>query len=90
MYTALSLLFTSAKPNPRRTVTADGAKIDIVATGLIRKNEKTFMDVRIAHPNSPSNMATPVDKLLLKNKTEKKYASRVINTKRATFTQHNY
>ena len=65
--------------------------MDIVATGLFRnQKEETFMDVRINQPNAPSNMATPVDKLLLKNKTEKKYASRVINTKRATFTQHNY
>ena len=58
-----------------------------MATGLYGKNEKTFMDVRITHPNAPSNMSTPVDKLLLKNEAEKKskYASRVINTERAMF-----
>ncbi len=45
------------------------------------------MDVRITHPNAPSNLAIPLDKLLLKNETEKKkkYNSRVINTERASF-----
>ena len=45
------------------------------------------MDVRITHPNAPSNLSIPVEKLLLKNEAEKKskYGSRVINTKRATF-----
>ena len=45
------------------------------------------MDVRITHPNALSNLPTPVDKLLLRNEAEKKskYASRVINTERASF-----
>ena len=87
VYTEPSLLPTSSQFHPKGTITADGARLDIVATGLYGKNEKTFMDVRITHPNAPSNMSTPVDKLLLKNEAEKKskYASRVINTERATF-----
>ena len=78
---------TSPELHPKGTITADGARLDIVATGLYGKNEKTFMDVRITHPNAPSNMSTTVDKLLLRNEAEKKtkYASRVINTERATF-----
>ncbi len=78
---------TSAELHPKGTVTADGARLDIVATGLYGKNEKTFMDVRITHPNAPSNITTPVDKLLLKNEAEKKtkYGSRVTNTERASF-----
>ena len=87
VYTEPSLLPTSAELHPKGTVTADGARLDIVATGLYGKNEKTFMDVRITHPNAPSNMSTSVEKLLLKNEAEKKtkYASRVINTERASF-----
>ena len=87
VYTEPSLLSTSAELHPRGTITADGARLDIVATGLYGKNEKTFMDVRITHPNAPSNMTTPVDKLLLKNEAEKKrkYGSRVTNTERASF-----
>ena len=61
--------------------------MDIVATGLYGLNERTFMDVRITHPNAPSNLKIPLDKLLLKNEKEKKskYNSRVINTERASF-----
>ena len=45
------------------------------------------MDVRITHPNAPSNLSIPLDKLLKKNEKEKKtkYNSRVINTERASF-----
>ena len=87
VYTEPSLLPTCDQMHPKGTITADGARLDIVATGLYGKNEKTFMDVRITHANAPSNLSIPVDKLLLKNEAEKKtkYASRVINTERATF-----
>ena len=87
VYTEPSLLPTCEQMHPNGTITADGARLDIVATGLYGKNEKTFMDVRITHANAPSNLSIPVDKLLLKNEAEKKtkYASRVINTERATF-----
>ena len=80
VYIEPPLLPTSAQFHPKGTITADGARLDIVATGLYGKNEKTFMDVRITHPNAPSNMSTPVDKLLLRNETEKKtkYGSRII------------
>ena len=45
------------------------------------------MDVRITHPNAPSNLAVPLDKLYKRNEDEKKtkYNSRVINTERASF-----
>ena len=81
VYTEPSLLPTCAQLHPKGTITADGARLDIVA------KKKTFMDARITHPNAPSNMSTPVDKLLLKNEAEKKskYASRVINTAQASF-----
>ena len=87
VYIEPSLLPTSAQFHPKGTITADGARLDIVATGLYGNNEKTFMDVRITHPNAPSNMSTPVDKLLLRNETEKKtkYGSRIINTERASY-----
>ena len=52
------------------------------------KMKKTSMDVRITHPNAPSNISTPVDKLLLiRNETEKrtKYVSRIISTQRGSF-----
>ena len=32
---------------------ADGARLDLSAVGLWRPMERTFMDVRVIHPNSP-------------------------------------
>ena len=49
VYTEPALLPTSAELHPRGTITADGARLDIAATGLYGRNEKTFMDVRITH-----------------------------------------
>ena len=45
------------------------------------------MDVRVTHPNAPSNISLPLDKLLIRNEKEKKlkYNSRVINTEKSTF-----
>ena len=73
--------------HPRGTITADGARLDIAATGLYGRNERTFMDVRITHPNAPSNVKVPLAKLYKRNEEEKKtkYNSRVINTEKATF-----
>ena len=77
LYTEPALLPTSEQLHPKGTITADGARLDIVAIGLYGKNERTFMDVRITHPYAPSNLPMPVDKLLLRNEAEKKskYAS---------------
>ena len=35
---------------PKGTITADEARLEIVATGLYEKNEEKFMDVQITHP----------------------------------------
>ena len=45
------------------------------------------MDVRTTHPNAPSNLAVPLDKLYKRNEDGKKtkYNSKVINTERASF-----
>ena len=55
VYTDPSLLPTCEQMHPKGAITADGARLDIVATGLNRRNEKTFMDVRITHANAPSD-----------------------------------
>ena len=62
-------------------------KPSVVATGLYGRNEHTFMDVRITHPNAPSNVKVPLEKLYKRNEDEKKtkYNSRVINTEKASF-----
>ena len=50
VYIEPSLLPTSAQFHPKGTITADGARLDIVATGLYGKNEKNFH----GRPNNPS------------------------------------
>ena len=82
VYTEPALLPTSPELHPKGTTTDSGARLDIVATGLYGRNARTFMDVRITHPNAPSNLNVPLDKLYKRNEEEKKtkYNSRVINT----------
>ena len=58
--------------HPKGTITADGARLDIVATGLYGNNEKTFMGSRMVHAYATSKLSIPIDKLLLQNEAEKK------------------
>ena len=39
----------------RKFNTADNARLDISVKGLWNSCEKTFFDIRITHPTSPSN-----------------------------------
>ena len=87
VYAEPALLPTAPELHPKGTITESGARLDIVATGLYGRNARTFMDVRITHPNAPSNLNVPLDKLYKRNEEEKKtkYNSRIINTERASF-----
>ncbi len=81
------LLSTSPELHPRGTITTDGSRLDIEATGLYKKCERTLFDVRITHANAPSNQTVPLEKLLTRHEKEKKdkYLSRVINTEKSSF-----
>ena len=70
-----------------RANTADQARLDIAATGLWSRFERTFFDVRVTHPNAPSNRPKTLKQLYASNETEKKmkYAQRVINTEKGSF-----
>ena len=70
-----------------RANTADQARLDIAATGLWSRFERTFFDVRVTHPNAPSNRPKTLKQLYARNETEKKmkYAQRVINTEKGSF-----
>ena len=78
------LLPTAPELHPNGTNTADGARLDIVATGLFGRCERTFMDVRVTHQNALSNISLLLHKLLIRNEKEKKmnYNSKVINTEK--------
>ena len=49
--------------------------------------ERTFFDIRVTHPNAPSNRPKTLKKLYIQNEEEKmgKYAQRVINNEKGTF-----
>ncbi len=87
VYTEPALLPTVPELHPRGTITADGARLDIVATGLYGRCERTFMDVRITHANAPSNRTLSLEQIYSRNENEKKrkYNSRVIETEKSTF-----
>ena len=62
VYTEPDLVPTSEQLHPKGTMTADGLRLDVVAIGLHGKNERTFTDVRITHPDAPSNMESMTQK----------------------------
>ena len=67
VYNEPALLPTSPELHPKGTITESGARLDIVAKGLYGRIVRTFMDVRIKHPNAPSNLNVPLDKLYKRN-----------------------
>ena len=66
---------------------SDQARLDIAATGLWSRFERTYFDVRVTHPNAPSNRAKSLKQLYIRNEEEKmvKYAQRVIDTEKGSF-----
>ena len=58
----------------------DGARPDISSRGLWSTFERTFFDVRVLHPNSPSYLSTSIERLYKNHEQEKMrmYNSRVI------------
>ena len=67
---------------------AERARLDVSAVGIWSRMERTFLDVRILHPNSPSYQGKSIEKLYDEHEREKKrsYNQRVIQVERATFT----
>ena len=65
----------------RRGNTAEKARLDVSAIGLWSSMERTFLDVRVMHPNSPSyEDKTP------EQEKEAAYNDRVLQIEKGTFT----
>ncbi|NRB82009.1 MAG: hypothetical protein HRU38_25715 [Saccharospirillaceae bacterium] len=66
---------------------ADQARVDIAATGLWSKFERTYFDVRVTHPNAPSNRSKTMKQLYERNEKEKKdkYSQRIKNIEKGSF-----
>ena len=67
---------------------AEKARLDVSAIGIWNPMEKTFLDVRIVHPNAKSHKDQPIQQLYKNNENEKKraYNNRIIQVEKASFT----
>ena len=68
--------------------TEDGARLDVSAVGIYSPMERTFLDVRVTHPNCPSYKDVPLTQLYNQQEKEKKrkYNQRILQVEKATFT----
>ena len=69
-------------------VQGERSATDISSRGLWSTFERTFFDVRVLHPNSPSYVNTDISKLYRSHELEKmrKYNARIITVERGSFT----
>ena len=67
---------------------ADKARLDVSGIGIWGSNERTYIDVRIMHPNSPTYINKPIERVYKDHEDEKKrsYNGRVIQVDKGTFT----
>ena len=64
------------------------ARLDVSAVGLWTPCEKSFLDIRVSHPNADTYMSKPLSDVYSVNEMEKKneYGDRVRNCERGTFS----
>ena len=69
------------------TATQDRARLDISARGVWCNMERVFFDIRVTHPNNPSNRTKSLNQIYKANEREKKtkYNERIIEIEKATF-----
>ena len=67
---------------------AEKARLDVSGIGVWGSYERTFLDVRIVHPNAPSYLDKPIEKVYETHEKEKKraYNERVIQVEKGSFT----
>ena len=67
---------------------SEKARLDVSAVGIWSPMERTFLDVRVVHPNAPSYKDKKIEKIYEQNEKEKKrtYNQRVIQVEKASFT----
>ena len=68
--------------------TAEKARLDVSGVGVWGPLEKTFLDVRIMHPNAPSYINKNIKQVYSSHEKEKKrtYNERVLQVEKASFT----
>ena len=70
------------------TNTSLKARLDVSAVGIWSSMERTFLDVRVMHPNSASYKDTKIDDLYIQHETEKKrtYNHRIMHVEKGSFS----
>ena len=82
-------LIPIAEDNARRRGNiAKKARLDVAGIGVWGAYEKTFLDIRIMHPNSKSYVTKPIENVYLQHEQEKKreYNERVLQVEKGSFT----
>ena len=68
--------------------TTENARLDVSGLGVWSPMEKTFLDIRVMHPNCPSYINKDIGQVYKSHEREKKrsYNERVIQIEKGTFT----
>ena len=84
----LLLPIESDRQSERGGNVAEKARLDVAGVGVWGSHEKTFLDIRIMHPNSPSYLNRPIEQVYAQHEKEKKraYNERVLQVEKASFT----
>jgi hypothetical protein len=77
--------------NPTTTTSSnksEGARLDVSAVGIWNPMERTFLDVRVVHPNAKSYKDQSIEQIYRNHESQKKsaYNNRIIQVERASFT----
>ena len=69
-------------------IKAEKARLDVSAVGIWSSHERTFLDVRVFHPNSESYLNNTPEQLYIQKENEKKndYNDRVLQVEKGSFT----
>ena len=81
-------LLPISNENGRRGNKAKKARLDVSGVGVWGEYEKTFLDIRVMHPNSSSYLDDSIEQVYVKHEKEKKrfYGERVLQIEKGSFT----
>ena len=65
----------------------DNARLDVSGIGVWGAHERTFLDIRILHPNCPTYRNKPIEKVYEEHEKQKKreYVERVLHVEKGSF-----
>ena len=81
-------LLPLANPNRVNGNVSEHARLDVAGNGVWSPMERTFLDIRVMHPNSPSYINKDIRQVYKTHENEKKrtYNERVIEVEKGSFT----